>query len=42
MENLTYRGSVTTEEEAKALCNSLIRGGVYQKIDDVWHVWQIN
>jgi hypothetical protein len=37
---LTYRGAASSEQEAAAMCDSFINGGVYQEIDGVWHVWQ--
>jgi hypothetical protein len=38
--SLLYRGAASSQEEAAAMCDSFINGGIYQEIDGVWHVWQ--
>ena len=39
---MTYRGTFKTEQEAIELCDQFIHGGVYQKQDCGWVVWQLN
>ena len=38
----TYRQSFETEKEAMDFCDSIIGGGIVQKQEELWHVWQIN
>jgi len=39
---LTYRQAFQTEQEAETFAYELIHGGVIQKQEGLWHVWQLN
>ena len=38
----TYRQAFKTEQEALEFSYSIIGGGVIQKQNELWHVWQVN
>jgi hypothetical protein len=43
MNNLfTYRQGFETEQLALQFAETLISGGVIQKQNNIWHVWQCN
>jgi hypothetical protein len=41
-EPYTYREAFSTESEAQNFIYTLIGGGIIQKQENLWHVWQIN
>ncbi len=38
----TYRQAFKTEQEAHDFALTIIGGGVVQKQEGLWHVWQVN
>jgi len=41
-EQLTYRGSFVSEEDANDFVATLINGGVIQQVGNLFYVWQCN